>query len=139
MNSRKILTLICLLSSLFYAFETSLVDKKLQNVPPLVLTFWSGLGITLIAGVMLLTTHKSSFYAPSSHEWALIILVTLFFFGADYTHFYALHLKAGAILLTTTYLLIPIIASIIEFQQPSLQLVLAWIFGFTSLLLLFSK
>ncbi len=76
---------------------------------------------------------------PTSTEWALIGLVTIFFFGADYTHFYALHLRAGAVLLSTTYLLIPVIASVIEFQQPSLQLVLSWMFGFASLLLLFSK
>jgi drug/metabolite transporter (DMT)-like permease len=139
MMPRKILIYVCLVSSAFYALETSLVDKKLPNVPPMVLTFWSALGITLISGFLLISTHKNHLYTLSAQEWGLVVLVTLLFFGADYTHFYVLHLKAGAVLLSTTYLLIPIIASIVEMQVPSMQIVLAWIFGFVSLLLLFNR
>ncbi|MGE0533451.1 MAG: hypothetical protein AB7O68_00650 [Pirellulales bacterium] len=108
-------------------------------MPPLVLTFWSGLGITLLSGLMLLAGQRGAVYVPSAQEWLLIGLVTLVFFAADYTHFYVLHVRAGAVLLSTTYLLIPIMTSMLEFRVPTIPLVLSWLLGFLAMLLLFSR
>ena len=139
MLPRKVLIYLCLACSTLYALETSFVDRKLNNVSPILLTLWTGVGIVLISAVLLLTTHRHHGFFPAKEAWPLIFMVTILFFAADYTHFYVLHLRAGAVLLSTTYLLIPIIASLIEQQQPSLSIILAWVFGFISLLLLFSK
>lgn len=139
MLARKVTTYICLACSTFYALETALVDQQLPRVPPLVLTFWSGLGITVLSGLMLFVGQRGAVYAPSTQEWLLIALVTLVFFAADYTHFYVLHVRAGAVLLSTTYLLIPVITSLLEFKAPTLPLALSWILGFFSMLLLFSR
>jgi hypothetical protein len=139
MLARKVLTYIALACSTFYALETALVDQQLPRVPPLVLTFWSGLGITILSGCMLLFGQRGAVYAPSAQEWLLIALVTLLFFAADYTHFYVLHVRAGAVLLSTTYLLIPVITSLLELRAPTLPLVLSWILGFLAMLLLFSR
>ena len=139
MLARKVLTYIALACSTFYALETALVDQQLPRVPPLVLTFWSGLGITILSGCLLLFGQRGAVYAPSAQEWLLIALVTLLFFAADYTHFYVLHVRAGAVLLSTTYLLIPVITSLLEWRAPTLPLVLSWILGFLAMLLWLSR
>lgn len=139
MLPRQALIYISLACSVLYALETTFVDKRLKHVPPITLTFWTGVGIVLISGLMLLTTHKSHAFLPTRETWPLLITVTILFFGADYTHFYVLNQRAGAVLLSTTYLLIPILASLFEVQIPSAQLVLAWIFGFVALVLLFAR
>lgn len=134
-----LLLLICFICCIFYALEVTVVDKKLGKADPMTLTFWSGVGIVVISGIILFSrSGLEGFSIGETNVWWLILAILLFF-CADYTHFLALHRGAGGILLSTTYLLIPVICSLLILKAPSVKMILAWILGFITLVLLFSE
>jgi drug/metabolite transporter (DMT)-like permease len=129
--------LICLGCSLFYALETTIVDKRLSKVSPIVLTFWSALGITVIAGVVCMFKKEDLLPEEIRFEWIALLGAIIFFFAADYTHFLALNQGAGAVLLATTYLLIPAMCSLFRWESPSWSTIVAWALATTAIILLY--
>lgn len=126
---------LCFICSFFYAGETVLADRKLSHVSPLVLTFFSGIGITVISGLCILFSEKELAYPKGNDWWSLVFVIVLFFL-ADLTHFWALNAKAGAVLLASFYLLIPVMASVLKFEIPSRATILSWILAGIAVLVL---
>ncbi len=137
-REKMVLLAICLICCAFYAAEVTAVDQKLRTVDPMTLTFWSGVGITAVAAIVLLIrSGPQGFCIGNANPWWLVIVVLLFF-CADYTHFLALNKGAGGVLLSTTYLLIPVLCSLLVLKAPSLKMMLVWALGFLALVLLYS-
>lgn len=130
--------LFCLAAALLYAAEMVTQEKMLPKTSSIVLTFFFGLGIALYAlPFVIVGSLQSNLIWPETRtEWLWIIIIPLLGFLADWSHFEAINKQAGSVLLATFYLLIPISASILKFEAPSNLKILAWTFGFISLLLL---
>ena len=60
-------------------------------------------------------------------EWILIASIVVISFTADWAHFAALKAHAGATVLATFYLMIPIICTMMKGEIPSARMVYAWI------------
>jgi hypothetical protein len=116
----KLALTLCLMCSLFYAIET----------------FIAAIGIVIISGTCLALNPPTMEQMPVRADYKFILLVTVFFFLADYFHFLSLHKNSGAVLLSTTYVLIPVFCSVLKWEKPSPQVVIAWILGAIAILLI---
>ena len=129
--------LLCALAAFFYAVEISLVDRYLKSVSPVVITFlFAGLialfALPMCANGVIQKTVK----LPVGREWAVIILIGFLSFIADWCHFAALTKRAGAAVLATFYILIPVFCTILRGEMPSWRMLGAWFAGAVALYLI---
>ncbi len=126
----------CFLAALLYATEIVITDKHLSRVSPVLLTGLFGLGIMLAAVPGIVSAYQNgSLQSPSGHQWTLIAAVAILSFFADWSHFSALERRAGSAVLATFYMLLPVICSLLKFQLPSSNMILAWLLGGVALFL----
>lgn len=132
----KLVVLLCILASLLYSAELIGTDRYLDKTSPIITTFFLGVFIALFAAPAALEgLRNGSVNLPSYKEIAIIAAVAICSFLADWSHFAALHYKAGTVELAMFYLLIPVICSVIEMRIPSMNMIVAWILGGAALLI----
>ncbi len=122
-----------LMAMLFYAVEIVTTDLKLSSMNPRLTTFFYATGVGMLSGIsLLLFPIKETDWPKGSSVWIFIGLMVAASFIAATAHFFALHEKSGAAVMTTYYALLPVTASALIFtfsshELPSLRMVLAWI------------
>ena len=118
---------LAIIATIFYTGETVATDTKLSHVNSMLLTFLVGIGSAIISGSCLLIRPPETLAMPSRSEigWVAVIIACTFF--ADWFHFMSLEMRAGAIVLCTSYALMPLFSSMMEFKLPSKDLVGAWV------------
>lgn len=114
------------LATLSYTAETVIADQKLPRITPLLLTFLLGVGTALVSLVLILFSPEKISW-PSKGEVGWVAVVVLLVFCADWMHFASLHYKAGAVVLCTSYALMPVLATIMKAEMPSARMALAWL------------
>lgn len=129
--------LFCVLACVFYAGEVVMVDKWLSHTSPIMITMLFGAGIAIFAvpGV-LQGVQSGSIAMPSWKEVMLILGIAFVAFLADWFHFAALNQRVGAVVIATSYVLIPVACSIMKWESPSLKMIVAWILGGIALYLI---
>ena len=128
-----------LLASVSYTVEAVVTDEKLEKPTPLLLAFPLGVCSALLSLILLLCTPQEKIVWPSGAAWSWVVLAALLTFGADWAHFGALHHKAGAVVLCTSYALMPVMATAMKGEMPSTRLVIAWLFGAMALYLSYEE
>lgn len=124
-----------LMAMFFYAVEIVTTDLKLSSMNPRLTTFFYATGVGILSGIsLLLFPIKETEWPKGSSMWIFITVMIGASFVAATTHFFALHEKSGAAVMTTYYALLPVTASVLIFtfsshELPSLRMVLAWLLG----------
>lgn len=122
-----------LMAMFFYAVEIVTTDLKLSEMNPRLTTFFYATGVGVLSGVsLLLFPIEDTDWPKGSSVWMFVALMVGASFVAATAHFFALHEKSGAAVMTTYYALLPVTASVLVFtfsnqELPSLRMVLAWI------------
>jgi len=118
---------ICIIAAFTYGSEMVIQERKLPDTSPIVITFFFACGV-MIYGLPTVTAEIlfGEIVWPSGWEWALLFILPILAFMADWAHFAAIHARAGSILLATMYMAIPMFASALRLEVPPLMRVLAW-------------
>lgn len=130
--------LFAIIAMTLYATESFIADVKLSRIPPLTLTFYYSFGVMVFAGTTMFLTRTQNI--PSGSQWLYVVLMVVCSFGAAVAHFSSLHFHAGAIKLTTFYMFLPVVASVLGIiflgKYPSIRILLAWCLGALALYLI---
>lgn len=137
-NSTKAV-LFAFLATVFFSGEATIADMKLQRPSPLFLTFLLGIGIAVFSLVPLACISPNKIVWPNKSEYGWMLMVVILTCTADWAHFAALHYRVGATILCTSYALMPIFASMMKAEMPSLRLFFAWICAGLALLLAYQE
>ncbi len=129
--------LFCVLACFFYAAEVVIADKWLGKTSPILITMLFGLGICIFSlpGVVR-NFQNGTTQVPGGKEILIITAAAFLSFLADWFHFAALHQRVGAVIVATSYLLIPIMCSAMKCEIPSVRMIGAWILGGMALYLM---
>lgn len=133
--SNGLLFSIC--ACFFYATEFVIADKWLGKTSPILITMLFGLGIcTFSLPGVFRGFQDGTIQAPGGKEILIVFAAAFLSFLADWFHFAALHQRVGAVIVATSYLLIPIMCSAMKCEAPSLRMIGAWILGGMALYLM---
>ena len=124
------------IAMILYSSEVVTTDLKLSKMNPWNMTFLYGLG-TAIVSIPFVYWYSGSgpetivSWPSRPNEWGYVLLVCLFAAGGAWANFSALHHEAGAVVLCTVYMLLPVAAALImaalgHHGFPSWRLMLAW-------------
>lgn len=120
----------CALASVMYAAEIVIADRYLRHIAPSVMTFCLGLGVAICAlpfALYNVCCNKADVITmPTGREWILIAAMVIVSFAADWAHFVALKANAGATILATFYLMIPVICTMMKGEVPPARMLCAW-------------
>lgn len=130
--------LYAFLATLCYSAEIVIADNKLSKVHPLLLTFYVGTGISIGAALMLLAQGITIELPSKDVTWWILIVLAISFI-ADWSHFTSLHLGVGAVVLCISYSLMPVVATAIKGDLPSLRLIASWVLAAMALLLAYKE
>lgn len=120
--------ILCLSAAIFYSIEMVSQERKLPKITPIVVTFLFGLGVMLY-GLPIVTAEvvMGTVKWPNNWEWCLLFIIPIIAFFADWSHFVAIHAQIGSIALATMYMAIPVFASLLKLESPSLPRVISWL------------
>lgn len=128
----------CTVAMVCYGLEIAVADWKLTRLSPRLLTFCYALGVAACAGLSLLFSRDRP-ALPVGPEWMFLGLMILASFAAALAHFAALHARAGAVVLTLCYCLLPVVASVfgvvVKGEVPTAKLALGWVAAVIALIL----
>ena len=128
----------CLLAMAFYALEIAITDWQLSRLEPKLVTFLYAAGVALFAGIRLAIGERTPL--PTGRQWLFVALMIVASFLAASAHFQALHERAGAVVLTLSYCLMPVAASVymalFTGLVPDFRTVAAWLLAAIALALL---
>lgn len=131
---------LALVATFSYALETVVADKKLSNANPFAITLLMGVVAIIVSGARLLFfTPVTEMQWPKQEQYLWLALVLVLAYMADLCHFYALHHNVGAVVLCTSYALLPVLASMMKGEVPSTRLIIAWLFAACALLLAYKE
>lgn len=139
---------LCVAASLLYASEIVAADKWLKGVSSIVLTLCvalviAGCSATYICYDCLRNKDADDAFVaaegndknpipirfPTKEQWAIILMLGVLNFLADWAHYAALKTNAGGPVLATFYMLIPIFCTLLSGGWPSYQKIGAWVLG----------
>lgn len=139
---------LCVAAAFLYATEIVVANKFLKPISPLVLTL--GVALVISACSAICITHRLATQAsnqteaeklealdeeklpiafPTKEQLAIIFLLGLLNFLADWSHYAAIKSQAGGAVLATFYILIPVFSKTMGGEWPSLRLLSAWVLG----------
>lgn len=131
---------LALVATFSYAIETVVADKKLSNSNPFAITLLMGVVAIVVSGTHLLFfTPAAQMQWPKEEQFLWLALVLVLAYVADLCHFYALHYNVGAVVLCTSYALLPVLASMMKGEMPSTRLVIAWLLAACALFLAYKE